>query len=292
VNPVQVAASVMAMLMVALWCFERAYHRAPASVAIARRRMFGEDGHEHGRNPKLDLVLRRPLSLVESTFGTGLGTIGLTPTDVVSRVANVVASVFLIVLAGAVVLSQVGPLPWSIAWVAVSAATAAAAGWMVWRSVGARVRQRRDEVRRAATDFVQLVAVGLTTDHSVEEAIRFALDVGEGDAFDVIRAELLSAPQRGLAVWDALRDVADTYGVRELEEFATSVERQGLQGVSIGATVASMAVAMRERALDELEREADRANANLAGPTIGFVVATIAFLAYPLAQRISDAFGG
>jgi hypothetical protein len=53
-----------------------------------------------------------------------------------------------------------------------------------------------------------------------------------------------------------------------------------------------MAVAMRERALDELERAADRANANLAGPTIGFVVATIAFLAYPLAQRISDAFGG
>jgi Flp pilus assembly protein TadB len=93
-------------------------------------------------------------------------------------------------------------------------------------------------------------------------------------------------------VWDALRDVADVYEIRELEEFATSVERQGLQGVSISATVASMAVAMRERALDELERSADKANANLAGPTIGFVVATIAFLAYPLAQRISDAFGG
>ena len=40
------------------------------------------------------------------------------------------------------------------------------------------------------------------------------------------------------------------------------------------------------------ERDADQANANLSGPTIGFVVSTIVFLAYPLAQRISDAFGG
>ena len=45
---------------------------------------------------------------------------------------------------------------------------------------------------------------------------------------------------------------------------------------------------MRAKALDELERDADRANANLSGPTIGFVVSTIVFLAYPLAQRISD----
>ena len=49
---------------------------------------------------------------------------------------------------------------------------------------------------------------------------------------------------------------------------------------------------MDDETLDELEREADRANANLSGPTIGFVVSTIVFLAYPLAQRISDAFGG
>ena len=49
---------------------------------------------------------------------------------------------------------------------------------------------------------------------------------------------------------------------------------------------------MRAKALDQLEREADRANANLSGPTVGFVVATIVFLAYPLTQRISEAFGG
>jgi Flp pilus assembly protein TadB len=237
-------------------------------------------------------LLRRPIGFVERSMGAGLTIIDRSATDIVGQMATAFAAVLFIVLAGTVVLSEVGALPWTPMWGVASVLLATFAAWTVWRGVGTAVRHRRDEVRRAATDFVQLVAVGLTTDHSVEEAIRFALDVGDGDAFDVIRAELLSAPQRGLAIWEALRDIGERYEIRELDEFATSVERQGVQGVSIGATVASMAAAMRERALDELERTADRANANLAGPTIGFVVATIAFLAYPLAQRISDAFGG
>ena len=64
------------------------------------------------------------------------------------------------------------------------------------------------------------------------------------------------------------------------------------QGVAIGATVATLAASMRAKALDQLERDADKANANLSGPTIGFVVTTIIFLAYPLAMRIGEAFGG
>jgi Flp pilus assembly protein TadB len=237
-------------------------------------------------------LMQRPSELVEARLGSGLVIIGRTAFDVAGQIVAAAVAVLFIVLTGVAALGQLDAVPWSPAWLVVSAACALFAGWTVWRGVVASVRRRRDLVRRAAADFVQLVAVGLTTDHSVEEAIRFALDVGDGDAFDVIRVDLLSAPQRGVAIWDALRGVATLYDIRELEELATSVERQGLQGVSIGATVATMAVAMRERSLDELERAADKANANLAGPTIGFVVATIAFLAFPLAQRISDAFGG
>jgi Flp pilus assembly protein TadB len=290
VTPVQTSGAVMLVLAAALYCFERTGRRAPASVAIARRRMLGE-GTDHVDVPSVRL-LERPVALVDRQLGVGLAILERSAVDVVGQIATASAAVLFIVLAGTAVLAELGLLVWSPWWAVASVMVAAFAGWTVWRGVGAAVRQRRDAVRRAAADFVQLVAVGLTTDHSVEEAIRFALDVGEGDAFDVIRAELLAAPQRGVAIWEALHSVGKTYDVRELEEFATSVERQGLQGVSIGATVASMAVAMRERALDELERAADRANANLAGQTIGFVVATIAFLAYPLAQRISDAFGG
>jgi Flp pilus assembly protein TadB len=289
-TPVQTSAAIMVMLALALVCFERSLRRAPASVAVARRRMLGQnDTPDHGPTARM---LERPVSLVEERIGTGLSIIDRSASDIVGQMTTAFLAVFFIVIAGTVAIGQFGPLPWSPFWVVASAVLATFAAWTVWRGVGVAIRRRREEVRRAAADFVQLVAVGLTTDQSVEEAIRFALDVGDGDAFDLIRSDMLNAPQRGLAAWEALRAVGEKYEVRELEEFASSVERQGLQGVSIGATVATMAVAMRERALDELERAADKANANLAGPTIGFVVATIAFLAYPLAERISDAFGG
>ncbi|MDO9174695.1 MAG: type II secretion system F family protein, partial [Actinomycetota bacterium] len=140
--------------------------------------------------------------------------------------------------------------------------------------------------------FVQLVAVGLTTDQSVEEAIRFALEVGRSDGFASLRAALHAAPQRGVAVWDALDEFGARLGISELTELAASVERQGTQGVAIRDTVETLAASMRSRALDELEREADLANANLSGPTIGFVVATVVFLAYPLVHRVNEAFGG
>jgi Flp pilus assembly protein TadB len=178
--------------------------------------------------------------------------------------------------------------------VAIVVAPLAGAGgaWAIVRGTANDATSRRTAFRRAAGDFVQLVAIGLTTDQSVEESIGFALDVGTGPGFDELNRELSTAPLRGVAVWEAIDVVGTRYGVRELCEFAASIERQGLQGVAIGDTVAALSAGMRAKALDELEREADRANANLSGPTIGFVVATIVFLAYPLAQRISDAFGG
>ena len=294
-TPKQLASAVMLLVGCAVWCLARSLRRAPRSIEAARRQMYGRrSGATTGAaSPRwMEGVGGSSVSLADRRFGSGLGIIGMTPADVITRVAMSAGLMFLVVTAAVVSLLALGSLPTSLWWFAGAFAVSAAAGWTMWRDIGARIERRRRELRRAANDFVQLVAVGLTTDQSVEEAIRFAVEVGAGDAFDVISREISSAPQRGVRVWEAIEWVGNTYDVRELCEFAASVERQGLHGVSIGETVASMAVAMRAKALDELEREADKANANLSGPTIGFVVATIVFLAYPLAQRISDAFGG
>ena len=186
----------------------------------------------------------------------------------------------------------IGALPLSPAWLVVALAGGGAGAWVMWSDAQSKLVRRRREFRRATNDFVQLVAVGLTTDQSVEQAVEFALGVGDSEMFSLLRAELATAPLRGVPLWEALAQLGTTYDQRELAELGSSIERQGMQGVSITDTVTSLAGAMRSRALDDLERDADRANANLSGPTIGFVVTTIVFLAYPLAVRIGDAFGG
>ena len=303
-NPLQVGALAGTLVAGGVLCLVRATQRAPRSLAAARHVMTGvvpAAGQHPAAAGQASAVAQRWRESLERgvagravarRFGPGLHTIGLTPGDVVTRVLvagllsllTMVASVALLGAAG--VLS---PSPW---WLPVAVVLAALFAWVSVSDIQSRIDRRHREFRHATNEFVQLVAVGLTTDQSIESAVRFALDVGGGEAFEIIRSRLLSAPQRGEPVWEALEQLGAEYHVRELEELAGSIERQGLHGVSIGDTVATLATSMRARALDELEREADKANANLSGPTIGFVVSTIVFLAYPLALRIGEAFGG
>ena len=287
---------VIALLMaLACACAARAVRRAPRSLSAARRQMFGTTPGGSGDLPVARRSVELPagvLGVIDRHFGGGLRTIDMTPADVATRVMVAAATVGLAVLAAVAGLLALGLLPPSPIWIGGPLLATVIAGWTMVVDTRSKIARRRRDLRQASNDFVQLVAVGLTTDQSVEEAIRFALDVGAGPTFDVVRRSVLAAPQRGIPVWEAIGSVGSAYDIGELCEFASSVERQGLQGVSIASTVATLAASMRAKALDQLERDADRANANLAGPTVGFVVTTIVFLAYPLALRISEAFGG
>ena len=229
---------------------------------------------------------------VARTFGDDLHLIDLTAVDVASRlvIGFIVGSMAVVLSVGAAM--SLGLLPFSVWWLAVAPAVGAAAAWTMWADATTKIDRRRRAITRTVNDFIQLVAVGLTTDQSVDEAIGFALSIGDSDVFTLLRDELATAPLRGVPLWEALDQFGTRYGQREMHELAGSIERQGTQGVSITDTVNTLATAMRERALDDLERDADRANANLAGPTVCFVVATVVFLAFPLAIRIGEAFGG
>ena len=296
-NPLETGALAGLLVAGGLWCVVRSLQRAPRSLAAARHRLYGSGlAVQVGRPQRArwtdSIAAGAPGRWAVGHYGIGLEILGMTATDVVTRVLTSAGIMLFATVTATAALTALGLLPLSPLWLVFVVALTALAGWMAVSDISGKIERRSRELRQAANDFVQLVAVGLTTDQSVEEAIRFALAVGSSDAFDALRDELNTAPQRGVPVWEALDEFGRKYGVRELCEFASSIERQGLQGVSISETVASLAASMRAKALDELEREADKANANLSGPTIGFVVTTIVFLAYPLAQRISAAFGG
>jgi hypothetical protein len=295
IDHLQIAAIVAALIGMATWCAMHAVVRGPSSFAAGRRQMFEGVGPSTFRRPDEmldDVVSSRVGRALVGRFGNGLELAGLTPTAVVTRVLGGSVVVGFTTLVGVGSLGVVELLPASPVLLVLPLLTAALAGFTMLADTRSRVERAQRELRAASNDFVQLVAVGLTTDQSVEDAIRFALGVGSGGAFEVLRQAIATAPLRGVPVWEAIDELGARHDVRELCEFATSVERQGLHGVSIASTVATLAASMRAKSLDALEREADKANANLSGPTIGFVMATIVFLAYPLAQRISDAFGG
>lgn len=283
-------APVCAVAVLAGWRGVRAGRRSVAQVRAVLHPVTGVAA-AGGPGARVSFI-ERAAGSVERRLGAGLGLAGLDARLVATRVVLAVLGGVLVaaVLVGTAVVA--GVLPTSPLWVVLAPIAGVGAGAVMWSDACSRVERRRRELRRTTTDFVQLVAVGLTTDQSVDEAVHFALGVGDSAMFDLLRSELDTAPLRGITLWEALDDLGHRYDQRELCELATSIERQGMHGVSISDTVATLATSMRERALDELEREADRANANLAGPTVCFVCTTIVFLAFPLAMRISEAFGG
>jgi hypothetical protein len=295
-SPLPTAAVVALLTAAAVVAVARGARPRRRSLAEVRALLYPADGAAWaatpapGARPFAGLIA--PIARwVERTLGDGMRFVDTTPADVAARMVVAVVGGLFAVACAAGAMVGIGALPASPMWVVLAAVVASAAAWIIFSDVRTRIERRRREFARTTNDFVQLVAVGLTTDQSVDEAIQFALSVGDSDMFQLLRTELATAPLRGVPLWEALDQLGRRYHQRELSELGASIERQGTQGVSITDTVTTMATAMRERTLDELEREADRANANLAGPTVCFVVTTIVFLAYPLAMRIGDAFG-
>jgi Flp pilus assembly protein TadB len=292
----QVAALVAVLTVAALASARHAFRRPTRRLAEIRAVLeSGPIGRRPGRGSGRSDRFAAPdglVAVVERRLGDDLRTIDSSAQEVATRV--VLASLAgtgstALAVASMMALGRLRPSPW---WLAVASVVGLTFAWTTWRSVHERIDRARRDLQRATNDVVQLMAVALTTDQSVEEALRFAVSVGGGPGTERIRHAVLAAPQRGIPIWEALEHVGRLYGRRELCELATSIERHGTQGVSITDTVSGLASTMRAAALDELERDADKANANLSGPTITFVVTTVVFLAYPLAIRISTAFGG
>jgi Flp pilus assembly protein TadB len=298
-SPLPAAAAIAMMMATAVAAVARGARPRRRSLAHVRALLYPTEALSpvavHGgrhRSRNLSGIAEPLARWIDRSIGDGLRFVDLSSMDLASRIIVGVVGTFLAAACAVGTLLTLGMLPPSPLWAAVAVVGGAMAGWIVWSDVQSRIERRRREFRRTANDFVQLVAVGLTTDQSVEEAIQFALSVGDSDMFDLLRTELATAPLRGVPLWEALDQLGRRYQQRELSEFGASIERQGTQGVSITETVTTLATAMRERTLDDLEREADKVNANLAGPTICFVITTMVFLAYPLAVRIGGAFGG
>ena len=150
--------------------------------------------------------------------------------------------------------------------------------------------RRHREFRAGVATYVQLVSVCMTTRRSMSEAVSYAADVGVGPAFETIAAAVHAAPQMGIRVWEALDSVGAEYGCRELQDLASSVGHVSRIGVGVEATVTAVATRMRQVALDDMQRTADRQTSTMFGPTMVFVLGVVAFLAYPLAVRVLDAF--
>jgi hypothetical protein len=158
---------------------------------------------------------------------------------------------------------------------------------LVVRTVRATASRRRRAFEHAVGQYVMLCASVMAGGRSAEWAARSCAALGEGAAFDIINAALVAAPAIGRTTWDALDQVGRAHGVSELCDLAAGIERATTLGADASEATSMIAQAMRARALDEVERAADRSNVRMLGPTYLFVAGFLALLAFPVLDTLS-----
>jgi hypothetical protein len=299
-NRVQLAVLAAVALCSGVWMIVVALRPAPPPLAVLRRRLFATPPAWPAAPPPPSGAMTRWITAVsgsrfgiwvEARLGSDLRIADVALPDAVGRL---LAGALIIPMFTAVIMSAfigAGVLAASVWWLVVPIVAAVLGVSVVWSDLRGRADRARRELRQGANDFIQLVAVCLTTHRSIEESALFAARAGEGRGFDLIRSGLEAAPAMGVTAWEALDTIGRTYQIDELVDLAGSVERQAHIGVGVLDTVSSLAAVMRARALDELERAADRTDSTLFGPTMVFVFGVLLLLAYPLTVGITHAFG-
>jgi hypothetical protein len=298
----QIAVACGVAVVVALWCARYAFSFAPPSLSVTYRRLYSQRSTPTPVRAGA-LVWERwfadvGVQVASSSMGARfearrrfvLRAAGVTVAALAARVFTVGVVAAVVSLVAMVVPAALGArVP---VWLVVVAplAVGVLAGWYQLSSVLTVCTRRYRAFRAGVAAYIQLVSVCMTTRRSMTEAVTYAADVGVGPGFETISAAVHAAPQMGVRVWEALDAVGAEYDCRELQDLAASVGHVARIGVGVEATVTAVATRMRQVALDDMQRTADRQTSTMFGPTILFVLGVVAFLAYPLAVRVLAAF--
>jgi Flp pilus assembly protein TadB len=153
-----------------------------------------------------------------------------------------------------------------------------------------QVAQRRDHLRTATSVIADLVGVALAGGAGVTSALTAATLRGSGPAFAQIRQCLHEANLRTRPPWDALADLAQRTGVRELDELASSIRLAGTDGARVRASVRAKATSLRTHRLAAMEARANEATEHMTLPVMLLVLGFLLLMGYPAIAHVLTGF--
>ncbi len=145
---------------------------------------------------------------------------------------------------------------------------------------------RRRSFVHGLSAYLDLVGVLLAGAAGTETALVAAAASGDNWVFVEIRRALARAHTLQRSPWDALDELGDAIGVRELVELAASVRLAGVHGARIRSTLATRADALRRRRLDDAERAATAATEQMALPNVALFLGFLVLVGYPAIASI------
>ena len=148
-------------------------------------------------------------------------------------------------------------------------------------------QRRRRDFRHSLSAYLDLVTIILAGGGGLETALQTAADLGDGWAFDEIRAALRRARLTNRTPWDLFDELGSDLGIDELRELAASAHLAGDQGARIRDSLAAKADTMRANQTAALEAQAEAATEKMLLPVVTLVLGMILFIGFGVVQAIS-----
>lgn len=117
---------------------------------------------------------------------------------------------------------------------------------------------KREELRDALADFMDLVVMAMEGGSDHADALPAVAAKGTGWAFHTLHDTIDNARANSMTPWQALGEVGETYGVVELIDLRAALNLAREDGTSIHDTLIERAKSMRQSRLHEAEERAAR----------------------------------
>ena len=153
--------------------------------------------------------------------------------------------------------------------------------WVPDLSVVQAAEQRRHELRRALSCYLDLVAMSLAGGRGIPEALPTAARIGTGWAFELLRSTIDRARLVGDTPWAALADLGKRTGMQELQDLGGALMLVADDGAKVRQSLTARASTQRRRQLAEAEGAAAKADQSMEMAQVVLFVGFVLFLGFP-----------
>ena len=148
-------------------------------------------------------------------------------------------------------------------------------------SVKQLAADRRADLRRALSCYLDLVAMSLAGGRGVPEALPTAAAVGQGWGFELLARTVATARSTGVTPWVALGELGERTGISELQDLGSALSLVAHDGAKVRESLSARASSQRRRQLTEAEGDAKKANQSMTVAQIVLALGFLVFLGYP-----------
>lgn len=144
-----------------------------------------------------------------------------------------------------------------------------------------QAKERRADLRRALSCYLDLVAMSLAGGRGVPEALPTAARIGTGWSFDLLRETLEHAQLVDQTPWEAFAELGSRVQIPELEDLGGAVQLVAHDGAKIRTSLAARAASQRRKQLAASEDSVKSANEKILFAGLYLAGGFFLFLLFP-----------